>query len=157
MCGSLSTNTSNLILISSNKLNELVNWKVICALFLLKIHTAIDGIEAGSFICSKQQQVAYGSQEQFPIRILTKPNNAHLWISSTGRIPTKGICSQLLLLLCVSRKYPDPHHGGNFNCNPSTPSDFPFSQDKVNPLTLPNFRKKISSIPSNLWKLFFFH
>ena len=36
--------------------------------------------------------------------------------------------------MCVSRKYSDPRHGGNFSSNPLTPSDFPFSHDEVNPL-----------------------
>lgn len=47
MYGSLSTNKSSLILISSYKSNSLINGEdVIRTLFLLKIHAAIGGFEA---------------------------------------------------------------------------------------------------------------
>ena len=53
--------------------------------------------------------------------------------------------------MCVSRKCPDPHHGGNFNCKPPpTPSDFPFPQDKVNPLTLRISKNKYLPAPVSL-------
>ena len=37
--------------------------------------------------------------------------------------------------LCSSRKYPDPHHGGNFIYDPPTSLDFPFLQGTDGPPT----------------------
>ena len=41
--------------------------------------------------------------------------------------------------MCSSRKYPDPHHRGNFTQDPPTPLDFPFLQGTDAPPTPPEF------------------
>ena len=69
-------------------------------LLLLKIHTAIDGIEAASFICIKQQQVAKGSIEHLPIRILADPNSEHLSITSAG-MPISMVLSYIIIIIII--------------------------------------------------------
>ena len=47
----------------------------------------------------------------------------------------------IIIILCSSRKYPDPHHGGNLTQDPPTPLDFPFLQGTDGPPPLRNFHK----------------
>ena len=49
--------------------------------------------------------------------------------------------------MCISRKYPDPYHRGNFKLDPQTPSEFPFVQGNVNPSPLWNFHRNITHPP----------
>ena len=55
------------------------------------------------------------------------------------------------IALCSSRKYPYPHHGGNFTQAPPPPRNFHFLDTKITPPPLRNFLKFYVHPPHTLW------
>ena len=75
--------------------------------------------------------------------------------TAAGFVEYSVMCVPQKHLLCGSRKYPYPHHGGKFTKDPPASPDFPFCQENGSPPPLRIFHKYDKN-PHPLWKVYFF-